>query len=174
MKKGLSMKYGSYLVLTICLVFAAYQFAQKKIERPLNLDTLRLGMTVRDMEKTFGTPSAQNRNQLTYILEDGSELFITLRDEKISSAKVKFHRMLKIQDPEMKKLSLVQMDMQDSESNRPSWFFAGSPEAGLIYKITSEGVIESLTWVPPFTYGTASRPKHLGALLRDFQSQRSL
>jgi hypothetical protein len=168
------VKYGSYLILTICLILGAYKVAQNKIDRPLNLDHLRLGMTVRDMESTFGTPSAQSRNQLTYILEDGSELFITLRDEKISSAKVNFHRMIKIQDPEMKKLSLVQMDMHDFTSNRPSWFFAGSPEAGLIYKITSEGIIESLTWVPPFTYGTNNRAKHLGALLRDFQSQNSL
>lgn len=174
MKKGLSMKCGSYLVLTTCLVFAAYHFAQNKMARPLNLNSIRLGMSLSDMEKSFGSPSAQTRNQLTYILHDGSELFITLRDEKISSAKVKFHRMLKIQDPEMKKLSLVQMDMQDYENNRPSWFFAGSPGAGLIYKITSEGVIESLTWVPPFTYGAVSRPKQLSALLLDFQSQRSL
>ena len=167
------MKYGLYLVLTIGLVFGAYQIAQNKIARPLNLDTIRLGMTVSDIEQNFGTPSAHSRNQYTYILDDGSELVITLRDQKISSAKVRFHRTIKIQDPEMKKLSLVQMDSDGFESDRPSWFFAGNPEEGLIYKITAEGVIESLTWVPPFTYGQ-NRPKHLGALLRDFKSQRSL
>lgn len=168
------MKYGSYLLLTIGIIFGAYHAAQTKIERPLNLKGLHLGMSVKEMQKSFGSPSAQSRNQLTYIMEDGSELFITLRDEKVSSAKINYHRRIKIQDPEMKKLSLVQMDMHDISSNRPSWFFAGSPEAGLIYKITSDGVIESLTWVPPFTYGSNNRPKHLGALLRDFQSQTSL
>ena len=167
------MKYGLYLLLTLGLVFGAYQAAQNKIERPLNLSNLRLGMTMRDIEHAFGTPSAQTRNQYTYILDDGSELFITLRDQKISSAQVKFHRTIKIQDPEMKKLTLVQMDSQNIESNNPSWFFAGKPAEGLIYKITSEGLIESLTWVPPFTY-LNNRPKHLQALLRDFQSQRSL
>lgn len=165
------MKYGFYFVLTLGLIIGAYQAAQNKISSPQNLNALRLGMTVSDIEQNFGTPSAQSRNQFTYILDDSSELVITLRDEKISSAKVKFHKEVKIQDPEMKKLSLVQMDMHDIESNSPSWFFAGKPEEGLIYKITSEGKIESITWVPPFTYGS-NRPKHLGALLNDFKSQK--
>jgi hypothetical protein len=164
------MRYGIYFVLTISLIFGAYEVAQKKIERPLNLNLLRLGMKVKDVEQIFGSPSAEARNQLTYILHDGSELFITLRDRHISSAKVKFHRTMKIQDPEMRKLTLVQMDSQNFDDNNPSWFFAGKPEEGLIYKITSEGTIESLTWVPPFTYG-ANRPKHLHALLRDFHTQ---
>lgn len=165
------MRYGFYFVLVLGLVIGAYQAAQNKISASQNLNTLRLGMTVRDIEQNFGSPSAQSRNQYIYILEDGSELVITLRDEKVSSAKVKFHKIVKIQDPEMKKLSLVQMDMHDVESNSPSWFFAGKPSAGLIYKITSEGIVESITWVPPFTYGS-NRPKQLGALLNDFKSQK--
>lgn len=168
------MKYGSYLLFIISLIFGAHHIAKNKTDSALNLKALQLGMTIQDMETSFGTPSAKFRNQLIYILEDGSELIITLRDEKISSAKVNFHRMLKISDPEMKKLSLVQMDMQDFSSDRPGWFFAASPETGQIYKITSEGIIQSLTWVPPFTYGSNNRAKHLGALLRDFQSQTSL
>jgi hypothetical protein len=130
-------------------------------------------MTVDEIQKTFGTPFAETRNHFTYVLQDGSELFITLRDERVSSATVKFHRTIQIQDPEMKRLTLVQMDQAQQESNNPSWFFAGKPEEGLIYKITSQGLIESLTWVPPFSYGS-NRPKQLQALLRDFNSQRSM
>lgn len=165
------MKYGLFCVLTLCLIFGAYQVAQNKIQSPLALTSLKLGMDVTQIEEVFGTPSAQSRNQYTYILEDGSELFITLRDEVVSSAKVKFHHPVKIQDPEMRKLTLVQMDSHNFESNRPSWFFAGNPAEGMIYKITNEGVIESLTWVPPFTYGN-NRPKQVQALLRDFQTQQ--
>lgn len=165
------MKYALFCVMTLCLIFGAYQTAQKKIEGTLALTSLKLGMSVEQLEETFGTPSAQSRNQLTYILDDGSELFITLREDLVSSAKVKFHREIKIQDPEMRKLTLVQMDSHALEENNPSWFFAGNPAEGLIYKITNQGTIESLTWVPPFTYGS-NRPKHLQALLRDFQTQR--
>lgn len=166
------MKYGFYLVLTLALVIGAYQIAQSKLARPLQLNALSLGMSAQQIEDTFGTPSAESRNQFTYILEDGSELTITLRDEKVSSAKVKFHRVVKIQDPEMRKLTLIQMHHSEYENN-PSWFFAGKPEEGLIYKITSDGIIESLTWVPPFTYGS-NQPKQVQALLQDFNSQRSL
>lgn len=167
------MKYGFYLVLTLCLVLGAYQLAQSKLARPLNLEALKLGMSQQQIEETFGTPSAESRNQFTYILQDGSELTITFRDKVVSSAKVKFRKVIKIQDPDMKKLTLVQMDYDDFGRNNPSWFFAGKPEEGLIYKITAEGIIESLTWVPPFAY-ESRRPKHLQALLQDFNSQRSM
>jgi hypothetical protein len=166
------MKYGLYFVLTIGLIFAAWIAAQNKISRPLNLDSLRLGMAIREIEDKFGTPSAESRNQYIYILQDGSELQITFRDHRVSSAKVKFHHTVKIEDPKMRKLTLVQMHHSEFENN-PSWFFAGKPQEGLIYKITSEGVIESLTWVPPFSY-ESHQPKKLQALLQDFNSQRSM
>src|SRR3989338_951709 len=104
------MKYGIYFLMTIGLVFAAYQTAQNQISRPLNLSSISLGMTVPEINKHFGTPSALIRNHYTYILSDGSELNFTLRDGLVSSANVKFHRKIQIQDPEMRKLSLVQME----------------------------------------------------------------
>ena len=167
------MKYGFYFILTLLMLVGAYQLAQTKINRPLGLESLKLGMSTEEVTEAFGTPSAESRNQFTYILHDGSELTITLRDQRVSSAKIKFHRRLKIQDPEMRKLSLVQMQPNEFDSNNASWFFAGKPEEGLIYKITSEGVIESLTWVPPFSY-SSNGPKQLQALLQDFNSQRRL
>lgn len=166
------MKYGISFFLAMAFVVGAYLTAESRIKKPLNLQSLKLGMSLSEVEKLFGTASAHMRNQYTFVLHEGSELTITLRDEKVSSATVKFHQEVKIQDPEMKKLSLVQMDPLQVDSS-PSWFYAGKPEEGLIYKITSRGIIESLTWVPPFTYGS-SRPKQLQALLRDFRIQRSL
>lgn len=167
------MRYGYYLILTLGLIFGAYQMASLKIERPLNLQSIRLGMSLKEAQKNFGLPSARNHNQYIYILNDGSELTLTLRDKRISSANIQFKRVIKIQDPEMRKLTLVQMASHDIRARYPSWFFAGKPEEGLIYKITSEGIIKSLTWVPPFSV-RQSRPKNLQALLMDFRTQRSL
>ena len=165
------MKYGFYLLLATVLVYGAFKTAQVKLEKPINIDSVHLGMTPRDIERAFGTPSAQNGNKIVYILEDGSEMILTIREKVLSSATIKFRKKIQIQDPEIKKLSLVQMDMR--EEAQLSWFLAGNPEEGRIYKVTSEGIIESLTWVPPFTYGTG-RPKQLQALLRDFRGQRRL
>lgn len=167
------MKYGFYFVLTLGLIFGAYQMAQNKMGRPLHLDSLRLGLSVQEIEHSFGTPSSESRNSFTYVLNDGSVLSITFRDQKVSSAKIRFSKPMKIQDPEIRKLTLVQMDSEALQTSNPSWFFAGKPEKGLIYKITSDGTIESLTWVPPFTYAH-NQPKRLQALLSDFKSQRSL
>jgi hypothetical protein len=167
------LKYGFYLLITLSVVFGAYHLAQSKLKHPLKLEALQLGMTTRNIEKYFGSPAAINGNHYTYILTDGSELSVTLREGRVSSAKVKFRRLIKIQDPQMKLLTMVQMQPNILDHKNPSWFFAGNPSEGLIYKIKSDGVIESLTWVPPFTYGT-NRPKQLQALLRDFNSQRRM
>lgn len=167
------MKYGFYCLIGLTIVFAAWRAAQSKMTQPLQVAQIYLGMSIGEIEKTFGSPSSESHNNFTFILQDGSELLVTLRDNKVSSAQMKFHRVVKIQDPEMRKLTLVQMEPNAIETNNPTWFFAGKPEQGLIYKITSQGTIESLTWVPPFTYGN-TRPKHLQALLRDFKSQKSM
>ena len=167
------MKYGLLMILALVLVFSAHHTAQKKLQSPLHLQGLRLGMSSQDVQEHFGTPSAESRNSITYILNDGSELVVVLRDDKVSSAKIKFHRVVKIEDPEMKKLTLVQMDTLMIEDQNPSWFFAGAPSEGRIYKITSEGIIESITWVPPFTF-QGNKPKQVGALLKDFHIQRTM
>jgi len=167
------MKYGFYLLLMLGFIWGAYQVALNKISKPLHLTSLRLGMSEQEIENIFGSPSAEVRNQAIYILEDGSELMITYRDKQVSSATVKFHKIVKIQDPEMRKLTLVQMAPNEIDSANPSWFFAGKPEEGLVYKITSEGLVQSLTWIPPFS-ANHNQAKHLQALLRDFKSQRSL
>lgn len=165
------MKYGVIFTLILAVIGLAFFNAQSKMNRPLNLDGIRLGMEVEELESHFGVPSALERNQLTYIFEDGSELTLTLRDEVVASAKVRFHHPLKIEDPQMRELTLVQMESDEFSSRSPSWFFAGKPEEGLIYKITSEGKIESLTWVDPFSYAN-NRPKNLQALIRDFKTQQ--
>lgn len=164
------MKYGFFCILTLGLIFGAYQTAQNKIRRPLEFSALRLGMTVKELERAFGTPSAKSHNQIIYVMDDGSQLSVTFRDKIVSSANVKFHHPIHISEPKMRALTLIQMDAQ-TESNRPSWFYAGNPAEGLIYKITASGEIEGQTWVPPFTYGNA-QPKHLQALLRDFRGQQ--
>jgi hypothetical protein len=104
------------------------------------------------------------------VLEDSSQLMITLREDVAASAIVKFHRPLRIEDPEIKKLTLVQMSPADLQNENPSWFYAGKPEEGLIYKITQQGTIESITWVPPFTNNN-HQAKNLQVLVRDFKGQ---
>jgi hypothetical protein len=164
------MKITFIFTLLFAMIGFAYFSAQKKIKQPVNIQALHLGMTIKGIHKAFGAPSAQNRNRLTYIFADHSELVITLRDDVVASARLRFQRPLKIQDPKMKQLTLVQMESDMDSSNHPSWFFAGKPEEGLIYKITAGGVVESLTWVPPFSYAS-TQPKRLQALLRDFQNK---
>jgi len=163
------MKITFVFALLFSIIGFAYFSAQSKMKKPVEVLSLRLGMDMNDLEDAFGTPSAKERNKIIYILEDHSELMITLRDGVVASARLKYHRPLKIGDPKMKQLTLVQME-SDAINSRPSWFFAGKPEEGLIYKISGNGAVESLTWVPPFTYGS-TQPKRLQALLRDFQNK---
>jgi hypothetical protein len=158
------------LAIVFGVITLAYTNANKKLTQKINLESLRLQMTVQELEKSFGSPFSRQRNALTYILEDASQLHITLRDDLVASAIVKFHNPIRIEDPQIRQLTLVQMSPADLQNEDPSWFFAGKPEEGLIYKISQNGVIESITWVPPFSYGR-NQAKNLQALLKDFRVQ---
>lgn len=154
--------------LVLGTIGGAYYTAQSKITYKTDLSSLKLGMNLQQVKSTFGAPTSENRNILTYILPNSSVLTITFRDDVVTSAKVKFMQPVKVTDPELRKLTLVQMDPALTDE-KPSWFFAGAPEQGLIYKITADGVIESLTWVEPFTLHS-QRPKSAQALVRDFNN----
>lgn len=156
------------LTLVMSTIAGAYLTAQSKIAHKSDLSALKLGMDFETVKENFGAPTSEYRNILTYILPNSSVLTITFRDEVVTSAKVKFLQPVRVSDPELRKLTLVQMDPAMNEE-KPSWFFAGAPEQGLIYKITADGVIESLTWVEPFTLHS-HQPKNVQALLRDFNS----
>lgn len=156
------------LSLVLGTIGGAYLTAQSKIAYKSDLSALKLGMKLEEMKEVFGAPTSENRNILTYILPNSSVLTVTFRDDVVTSAKVKFIQPVKVTDPELRKLTLVQMDPALPEE-KPSWFFAGAPEQGLIYKITADGVIESLTWVEPFT-PHSQHPKNVQALLRDFNN----
>jgi hypothetical protein len=163
-------------VITFCLFFglvaAAYVTASFKLAKQVDLKDLRINMTLNELENKLGAPFSRDRNTLTYILEDSSHLKITLREGLVASAVVKFQRPLRIENPDLRKLTLVQIKPSEINDEQPSWFFAGRPEEGLIYKVTHKGEVKSLTWVAPFTYGN-SQKKNLQALLQDFQTRRT-
>jgi hypothetical protein len=167
------MKTTTLTCVILGLLIAAYFSAQDKLQSKFDNASLRLGMGLHELEAKYGLPFAQDRNRLTYIFEDDSVLIVTLRDKIVTSAQLKYRHPLKIEDPVMQELTLVQMHSEENFLQKSTWFFAGRPEDGLIYKITSEGTVESLTWVPPFTFEDR-RPKQLQALLMDFKSQQNL
>jgi len=146
--------------------------ANQKKTFNLKINSIQLGMNEDQIYSHFGEPFAKIGNVLTYILDDSSELTISFRDGAVSSAQYKFKNPPRIKDSKLKKLTLVQMQSEESYNNRPTWFFAGNPKDGLIYKVTSQGNVESLTWVPPFSYGNY-QPKQLQALLKDFHLKQS-
>ena len=168
--RGFMKRLGAWFTVILTVFALAYFSARESQGKKVSLSRLRLQMTVSELEKEYGAPFSRQRNMITYILEDSSQLIVTLRDEVIASAIVKFHRPLQIEDPELKKLSLVQMSPADIQNENPSWFYAGKPEEGRIYKITQDGYVESVTWVPPFTYNKQPE-KNLQALVQDFKTQ---
>ncbi len=162
------MKYGFFAICIITSVIYAFIQARSSLSKRTELPQIRLSMSAQEVENQFGYPFSKERNELIYILEDHSQLIITLRDNLVASALLKFHRPLKIEDPKLRQLTLVQMSSENLGTESPSWFYAGNPADGLIYKITQDGEIQSITWVPPFTYGQ-NQPKNVQALLKDFR-----
>jgi len=104
--RGFMKRLGAWFTVILTVFALAYFSARESQGKKVSLSRLRLQMTVSELEKEYGAPFSRQRNMITYILEDSSQLIVTLRDEVIASAIVKFHRPLQIEDPELKKLSL--------------------------------------------------------------------
>ncbi len=155
-----------FLVFTLSL--GAYCTAQTKLDTTVELKTLKLGITQKQLERIVGTPSGKVDNELTYVFEDGSDLKVTMTKGYLSSAVMNYKKPTLIPEPE----KLVFLNVNSKLDDHQDWFFLGRPQLGLIYKINSEGKVKSLTWIQPFEH-TSSTPKHFHALLKDFHSTES-
>ena len=165
------MKYIFYSIFVGVFCFSAYQSAEKKLKQSRNFDFIRSGISLTDLEKKIGRPLSSFQNENIYSLKDGSELKVTFHEGKILKANLKFNQLIQIEDPRVKGLTLVQIQADPYEAQNTSWFYAGDPAQGMIYKISSKGHVESISWLPPFQYNNGHHPKQLQALLQDFKTQ---
>ena len=150
------------------LVGVALWSAQSKVHDYSSLTPLRVGLAAQELE-FLGEPVSSSERELVYMLPDQSTLVVAVTDGKVSAAWLELRQPLKIQDPQLKKLRFVQMGMDASLA--PSWFYAAAADEGRIFKVSQQGVVESITWVKPFAPAGPSR--QLQALLREFTGARS-
>ncbi|HXH31194.1 MAG TPA: hypothetical protein VNJ01_10315 [Bacteriovoracaceae bacterium] len=155
------------LVFTLCMT--AFCTAQTKLDSAIDLGKLRIGITLTQLEKIIGKATASDINQLTYIFQDGSELKVKLTEGLVSGAVINYKKLLKLEKPE--ELTFLQVNARAPDDHQ-GWFYVGKPRDGQIYKVNSEGKVQSLTLVPPFEH-KASTPKHFQALIQNFQNPDS-
>ncbi len=142
--------------------------AQNKIHDYSSLDSLRVGLSVEDLD-FLGSPVSTSNRENVYLLGDQSTLVVRFEDNVITAASLQLKQPLKIEDPQLKKLRFVQMGMDAAQS--PTWFYAAAADQGKIFKVSGNGLVESVTWIKPFSPAGPSR--QLQALLREFTGTRS-
>jgi hypothetical protein len=152
----------------VALAAVALVSAQSKIHDYSSLAPFHVGLTTEELE-FLGTPHSATERELVYLLPDQSTLVVALEDNKVAAASLELRQPLKIEDPQLKQLRFVQMGM-DAAMN-PTWFYAAAADRGRIFKVSEQGLIESITWVKPFSPAGPSR--QLQALLREFNTQRA-
>ena len=163
------MKWFISLLAIPVIVAAAYFFRPSTVTYTHNFP-IKLGMSLAQTSELIGTPTAVDGTRWIYILEDQSELVLSFRDDVIWSASLNFQEPKEIEDPDFKELTLFQIGIDGSDTENPSYFYAGEPGEGKIWKVNAQGKIESLTWVPPFQQ-TTLQPKNIQALYKDFRGQ---
>jgi len=161
------MKNLFFLVIALMIAVFSFHHLDQTASQTKVFDQLKLGMTPDQVQDLLGYPTDKSDVETTYILDDSSEILLSFRDNELSSAKLKLKTPMKVSDSALSQLRMVQLSAPSLMESRPSWFYAGKPEDGLIYKINAEGYIESLTLVPPFTY--QYQPKQLQALYSEFK-----
>lgn len=151
----------------VALVIVALWSAQSKIHDYSSLAPLHVGLKVEELS-FLGEPNSATERELVYILPDQSTLVVALEDGVVSAAWLDPRQPLKIEDPQFKQLRFVQMGVDAALS--PTWFYAAAADRGRIFKVSQQGVVETITWVKPFSPAGPSR--QLQALLREFTTQR--
>lgn len=151
------------------IVGLAYFSAEKKKLSIHPLLKIQVGMNENSLQFLGPAISSNNREKI-YWLDNGATFLVTLFEGKITGAWLNFTSPVEIQQTWTQNLKFVQMTI-DSEQD-PSWFFAGNPNEGKVFKINTFGLIESITWVKPFE--SHQQSKNLQALYNDFTSQQSL
>lgn len=151
----------------VALVIVALWSAQSKIHDYSSLEPLHVGLRI-DEIGFLGEPDSVSERERVYLLPDQSTLVVAIEGGAVSAAWLELRQPLKIEDPQFKQLRFVQMGVDAALS--PTWFYAAAADMGRIFKVSQQGVVESITWVKPFSPAGPSR--QLQALLREFTTQR--
>lgn len=155
------------LIATFFIASMALISARQKMHDYSSLEPLRVGMPVNQLG-FLGNPVSVSERELVYLLPDQSSLVIAINDGEVFSAMLELRTPLKIEDPSLRGLTFVQMRLDEYQS--PTWFYAAAAGKGQIFKVSSQGLIQTITWVRPFASIEPSR--NLQALLQDFTVQR--
>jgi hypothetical protein len=152
----------------LLLAVGAMISAQQKMNDYSLVDQLRVGQSI-DEIGFLGAPSLVSEKERIYQLPDHSTLIIATDGLKVLAAFLELRQPLHIEDPQLKNLKFVQMGVDAGLS--PTWFYAGAADEGRVYKVSAQGLIESISWVKPFA--AAGPQKQLQALLREFTYQQT-
>lgn len=159
-------------ILSACSIFAivvlALYSAQTKVHDYSSLTDLRVGLNANQLS-FLGQPVSSSERERVYLLPDQSTLVVMIQDQKVSAAWMELRQPLKVEDPQFKRLRFVQMGVDAALS--PTWFYAAAADQGRIFKISQQGLIESITWVKPFE--PQGRTVQLQALVQEFTGQRA-
>ena len=155
--------------IILCLVgFLSFLSAQNKVNDYSLVESLRVGTPVTELG-FLGHPLSMNQKERIYQLPDYSSLVIHSDGEKVTGAWLQLKQPMRIDDPTIKQVQFVQLEMDNALV--PTWFYAGAADEGRIYRVSEQGLIESISWVKPFN---ALGPKQkLQALLKEFTYKKS-
>lgn len=156
-----------FFVSALVTSFALFS-ANRKANHLNPFDLVRVGKSVESL-RSLGVPLSKSQSQNHYLLENGSTLVVNILNNRVSGAWIELKKPLSINDERFSHLRFVKLNMEDT--SRPSWFYAGSPSEGKIFKVSHKGMIESISWVKPFS--ESKNTKNLQALLFEFNQQNS-
>ncbi len=152
----------------LSLVGVALWSAQTKVHDYSSLESLKVGLPVEQLS-FLGEPLSITARERVYLLPDQSTLVVAVENERVAAAWLDLRQPLKIVDPQFKQLRFVQMGIDASLA--PTWFYAAAADRGRIFKVSQQGLIESITWVKPFAVD-GGKARQLQVLLHDFTTQR--
>lgn len=151
----------------LAIVLTALWSAQQKMNDLDQVKQINVGAPVSSLNH-LGEPVSVSSSERMYFLNNGSTLVVSVFQHTITGAWLNLKNPISIQDEHLKSLRFVQVGVD--ESLRPTWFYAGLPGDGRVFKVVQNGLIHSITWVRPF--GQKESPRQLQALYKEFTSHQ--
>ena len=153
----------TFFIATLLFVSVTLWSAQEKVAHFDQLKSLRVGQKIEELQ-FLGPPISEDDRERIYLLSNSSTLVVSTFDNKVVGAWLTLKTPVKIEDGgEWGELEFVQVNLKEEN---PTWFFAGSPTDGRVFKVNQNGFIEAITWVRPFS--SIYPQKKLQALYKEF------
>ncbi|MBL7663596.1 MAG: hypothetical protein JNM93_00570 [Bacteriovoracaceae bacterium] len=167
----LMQKFITMALVVVGFTVSYYRFSSSSLDIH-EVEFLKVGLSSSEIVEKLGQPVKTEQHSWHYKLENKSMLILTIKENKLKGAVLKFtdpqnFDLVAHTEKEMVKIGEGNSPQNDNQK----WVLIGIPEKGKLWKILEDKSVESISWIRPFKSETPR--KNPETLLAEFQGLKT-